>query len=746
MLDHEALNYEEPFVIGGRLQLWFFPFPCPVLTHLVLLGCLTANEKIMIRTSIPVLCYHNVSDIDGHTPELFREHLDAIVNAGWHTISSRDLLAVTRGQMRAPKKSVVLTFDDGHLSNWLTVVPELEKRNMTGTFFALKDFTVDGPVRTFETAPDMMTMPETFKAAHLNGDFSQFINKSEFKAMLDKGMEVFSHGCRHQGAFLDLKPLQLMGQNAHWGAWSIYPGYNADWPTFKVGSAYVYGGFQPTFNGSGKPHFVQRSVADRRAFCRKEFRKSIEWIRDLNGYDEQLFCWPWGQFCDDAQEELHKAGYVGAFTLERWVNAKGTNPFRLNRIGVGKKKTGKWIQSRLRMYGSDPAARVFFKLHTKRPEVQSVLYATDSAKLSGGSRQMINNIKAMSDMGVKTYAVITSDTPINAALEGLDVEVFHFDEFKKYKKAGQFLKKLVRNNAIDVVHTFHNRAYKMGVLARLMGAKCKLFINRGVISKPNSIFFLWTALADGVIANSRQCAEVMHKYHVLKKRLNVVYNAYVGPDFGDPKPRKKRGIRFIYIGNTVDIKGYDVFLDAASALCENGDCRDMEFVAVGVPEDRREWFADHMTPAVRERLHLPGVIPHEQVLEELAFSDVQVMTSRKESLPNALLEGFDLGVPAICTRVGGVPEIVRDNVNGFLCESEDVACLAEKMRYMVDNPAARFSMGCAGRALVRTMLTPEAKGRNLMRVYMGETLCEPLDMDSLPKAQSEEQIYGKSDH
>ena len=50
-----------------------------------------------------------------------------------------------------------------------------------------------------------------------------------------------------------------------------------------------------------------------------------------------------------------------------------------------------------------------------------------------------------------------------------------------------------------------------------------------------------------------------------------------------------------------------MFLDAAARLCESG-CRDMEFVAVGVPEDRLEWFADHLTPAVRERLRIAGVL------------------------------------------------------------------------------------------------------------------------------------------
>lgn len=698
----------------------------------------------MISTSIPVFCYHNVSDVDGHTPGMFREHLDAIADAGYRTISSRELLSVVRGEMKAPKKSVVLTFDDGHVSNWLTVVPELEKRNMTGTFFVLADYTIPGQCRTPGTAPTMLSMPDSFRAAFKN-DMSQFVNEGEIRAMLGKGMEVFSHGCRHQGTFISLA--RPRGWDAaHWASWSLYPDQNPKWPQFRVGSAYVYDGFWPKFDDEGGVRMMKRSTSERMQFCREDFRRSMEHIRELNGLDEQIFCWPWGQFDETAEAELKKAGFTGAFTLERRDNAKGTDPFRLNRIGVSKKKDGKWVQTRLCMYGSKPTAKLFLKLHRKQPEVGSVLYATDSDKVSGGSRQMINNIKAMADMGIKVYTVIKPDTPINGALEGVDVEIIHYDRFRQYREAGKFLKSLADDKNIDVVHTFHNRAYKMGVLARLMGARFKLFINRGVISKPNAIFFLWTRLAHGVIANSAQCAEVMRKHWVKDSLLNVVYNAYAGPDFGEPKPRKKRGCRFIYIGNSVHIKGFDVFLQAANALCKDG-CRDIEFVAVGVDDDKLDKFKELLTPQVLERFRNTGTIPHEQVIEELQFADVNVMTSRMESLPNTLLEGFDLGVPAVCTKVGGIPEVVRDGINGYLCESEGSTCIAEKMRLLAENPAKRYVMGLNGRNVVRKLLTLEAKGFNLMRTYMGERLFNPLPVEDVAvDMDAEENLYGQCQH
>ncbi|WP_419785767.1 glycosyltransferase [Pseudodesulfovibrio sp.] len=686
----------------------------------------------MIRSSIPVFCYHNVSEIDGHTPELFAEHLDAMADAGWRTISAMDLLDVVRGKRKAPRKSLVLTFDDGHLSNWLTVVPELARRDMTGTFFALTDFTVPGRPRTHDSAPAMRTMPEAFKHALQGDDFSQFINESEIRAMLDKGMEVFAHGCRHQGVFRTLSPQATMSErHARWPAWSIYPGYDPAWPTFNDGSAYVYDGFKPVFDRPGtQPRFVIRTPEERLRFCREDFARSMRRIRELNGLTEQLFCWPWGQYREDAQAELRAAGFAGAFTLERWVNAKGTDPFRLNRIGVGRPKTGKWIQARLRMYGSDPAARVFFKLQRLKPEVKRVLYATDSQRLSGGSRQLLNNIKAMRDMGAEVYAVLQPDSPLVAPATELGAEVATFDAFSSYLRAGSFLARMVREHRIDVVHTFHNRAYKMGVIARLMGARFDLFINRGVISRPNDIFFLWTKAARGVICNSKCCADVLAHYRVAKKRLNVVYNAYDGPDFGDPAFRKKRGTRFAYVGNGAEIKGLDVFLRAAARFCE-ANARDVEFLVIGLRLDEVKKFEDIITPELRQRLTFAGELPHAEVIDSLRFSDVLCMTSRKESLPNGLIEALNLGLPGLCTSVGGVPELVHEGVNGLLCESEDIECLAAKMRTLADDPVARHRMGLSGRAVIRSQFSPEAKGRRLMRVYMGEQVDEPLDVQAV---------------
>jgi len=704
--------------------------------------------------SIPVFCYHNVSRTDGHTPERFEEHLAAIRDAGYRTISAREMLACLRGNAPVPGKACVLTFDDCHLSNWTIAAPLLAKYSMTGVFFCVTDFIGTGEKRPQLApeagGPDLLSAPESFRRALEAGDVSQFMNEAELRAMVhDFGFEVHGHSARHQGCFRSL--IQTGSQadaHAHWSAWGIYtpeqrqgcePGAL---PQFETGSAYVYNGYWPTEGGleaGGGLYYRRRSDAERRAFCLEDFRRCYARIREVNGNgDEQYFCWPWGQFDALSEACLREAGFTAAFTLERSANVSGTNPMRIHRIGVGKSKNGAWIKSRLRMYSGSLSSRLFFKYLRKRPEIASVLYMTDSEKLSGGSRQMVNNILGMRASGLRVTAVIPPGSEIATALVPLatgenPVEVVEFGGFKQYVRAASFVAELAARVQADVVHTFHAKAYKSAALAKARGARFSLFVNRGVIFPPNTIFALYCLAAQGVTVNSLKCAEVLRKYQVPRNRLRLVYNSFL-PENGtlppERQPRKKRGARVLYVGNEAPAKGFDVFLRAAAELVARG-VRDLEFVAAGVRNMKP--FEELVTPGLRLRLRVAGHLPHAGVLAELKDADILVLPSRQESLPNALLEGFACSLPAVVTDVGGMPELVHDGVNGFVRASEDVPGLADAVALLAEDPALRLRMGRVNRRLVARHLGNAAKTLTLLRSYFGEALFEPLPIEDLAR-------------
>ncbi len=719
--------------------------------------------------SIPVLCYHNVSDVDGHSPRRFEEHLAAIAEAGFRTISARQLVEGLAGAGPLPPKACVLTFDDCHLSNWTMAAPLLKQYGMTGVFFCVTDFIGQGAKRPQLApgagGPELLSAPESFRRVLDADDRSQFMNEAELRALVtDFGFEVHGHSARHQGTFRSLiKTASLGDAHAHWSATGIYPAAlrhgpgAARLPLFEVGSGYVYNGYWPTPSsreaGSGL-FYRRRSDAERRAFCLEDFARCHARMREINGCgDAQYFCWPWGQYDALSEACAREAGFSAAFTLERSANVAGANPMRIHRIGVGKTKNGAWVRSRLRMYSGSLSARFFFKFLRKRAEVESILYMTDSAKLSGGSRQMVNNILGMRESGLRVTAVVPPGSEIRSALLPLTqgenpVELVEYGGFRQYVRAASFVAGLARRVEADVVHTFHARAYKSAALAKLPllgGARFSLFINRGVIFQPNSIFALYALLARGITVNSQVCAQVLRRYLVPQKLLRLVYNSFLPePDMngGELPPErqacKKRGCRVLYVGNVGPAKGFDVFLRTAAELTARG-VRDLEFVGVGVGVEELPAFQALLTPQLKTRLALRGHLPHRAVLDQLAQADVLVLPSRQESLPNVLLEAFACSLPVVCTSVGGMPEMVRDGVNGFLRPSEDAPGLAEAVARLAEDPLLRLRMGRINRRLVARHLGNAAKTLTLLRVYFGEALFEPLPIEALARQVAAEE-------
>ena len=337
-----------------------------------------------IIRNIPVLCYHDMSTPGGHDLEAFKKHLDVIQELGFQTITASHLYDIITGQKKLNGKYIVLTFDDCHISNWVYTIPLLARLNMHGVFFAVTDFIETAPPREPESIRNLAKLSHAFRMALKDNDYSQFMNLGELKAAIqDFGMEVYSHTSRHQGCFINLQQTGTVATNAHWSIYGIYNNPQPEDPVFKIGSAYAYNGYWPEenvqcsteapINSHEENNFQTRAIKlqprsdeERYKFCLNDFKRSYELIKEINKSNLQLFCWPWGHFDKLCTQALKEAGFHGAFTLERFRNGPGTNPFRIHRIGVGRKKDEKWLRNRLLMHGTSIGSIIFFKFFRKK--------------------------------------------------------------------------------------------------------------------------------------------------------------------------------------------------------------------------------------------------------------------------------------------------------------------------------------------------------------------------------------------
>ncbi len=101
----------------------------------------------------------------------------------------------------------------------------------------------------------------------------------------------------------------------------------------------------------------------------------------------------------------------------------------------------------------------------------------------------------------------------------------------------------------------------------------------------------------------------------------------------------------------------------------------------------------------RGRVILTGFLSHDSMARTYLLGDVFVAPSQKdEGMPMVLLEASACGLPLIATRLGGIPEVVREGLNGFLLDSpHDPEELAGKIVALIENPELGQRLGRQGR-------------------------------------------------
>ncbi len=130
----------------------------------------------------------------------------------------------------------------------------------------------------------------------------------------------------------------------------------------------------------------------------------------------------------------------------------------------------------------------------------------------------------------------------------------------------------------------------------------------------------------------------------------------------------------------------------------------------------------------RERVAALGLSPQCEVLGPidagrrtvlLREASVFTLPSRAEGLPMAVLEAMAAGLPVVATRVAGIPEVVRDGVNGFLVPPSTVAPLAERLATLAEDPSLRAAMGRRSREIAERELDVSIYVSRMVRLYEG---------------------------
>jgi len=194
--------------------------------------------------------------------------------------------------------------------------------------------------------------------------------------------------------------------------------------------------------------------------------------------------------------------------------------------------------------------------------------------------------------------------------------------------------------------------------------------------------------AKSVMAVSDEVAELlMEKYGISRHKILVVGNAYderIIREITNLREHNeaKRSKRVICVANMRPAKDHMTLLKGFARLIKSRD--DVQLLLIGDGPLRgqlKQFCVKHRLCSVR----FLGRLPCNGVLENVARSDIFILTSIEEAMPNVVIEALALGKPIVATRVGGIPEIVKDRFNGLLIPPRSPEHVAKALDTLLDD-------------------------------------------------------------
>jgi len=265
--------------------------------------------------------------------------------------------------------------------------------------------------------------------------------------------------------------------------------------------------------------------------------------------------------------------------------------------------------------------------------MKKILFINTAPYLAGS---LLSDLKLAKLLQKNGFDVYFSTILENVKKEFNELKFIDFNEV--LKKAKNF----------DIIFLTESKARNLLILIKFLNPKAKIFSVRRVLPKSTKLSILIQNLfSEKILCVSEDIAK-----RISSKKTFVIYS-FVDKINGI-KSSLNNPIVFGYLGRNDYDKGTDILLQAYKI-------KKFKLVLAGYFENSEFLKYD---------------------VEYLGFIKDKKMFFDKE----VILESFSFGVPVIASNVGGIPEIVKENYNGFLFESENVNQLIEKIEFIEKNP------------------------------------------------------------
>lgn len=357
-----------------------------------------------------------------------------------------------------------------------------------------------------------------------------------------------------------------------------------------------------------------------------------------------------------------------------------------------------------------------------------ILHLIESLEFGGAEKVVVSLANSMAETHQVSICCVKAIGPLAAELDRrIGVFCLEKPEGNDYLLPLR-LARVLRRGAYDVVHTHNWGVFLEGGIAGYLartpvlvhtvhgpyphypdtpGARIKVvlrhFLERLVAKRFRGIAMVSEVIMDYIVKDIA----------IEPRRLVTVHN---GIPVRDGNPLAGSGgedVVFIAVGRLAPIKNHALMLRALREVTDAGVRARLLIVGDGPERKRIESALSEYR--LEDRVTLLGF--RSDVAEVLPGADVFLMTSRYEGISIAMLEAMRAGLPVIATRVGGVPETVREGVTGLLVDADDLPGLVQAMLRLARSKPLRQAMGRRGFEFVAEEFSLAQMSARYLKLY-----------------------------
>jgi len=172
-------------------------------------------------------------------------------------------------------------------------------------------------------------------------------------------------------------------------------------------------------------------------------------------------------------------------------------------------------------------------------------------------------------------------------------------------------------------------------------------------------------------------------------------------------------LEILCVGRLVPSKGQLILLRACDLLIARGYSLRVRLVGAGPDRKLLEAFAaDKGIPVVFE-----GARNHKETRQLLGRADIFALASFAEGVPVALMEAMAMEIPCVSTSIAGIPELIREGLDGLLVTASSADALASAIQRLIEDRPLRRRLGVAGRKRVCEFYDLSQNVDSLARVF-----------------------------